>query len=259
MKSFFFPYLVLLFKRQHRFDDAGVVTSDECHEICSNRFASVVDGMLWREVYDFLYSPTHQLNSSRSSPNPGEQSFGLHVNVMFDFERNKWINVNSGRDFNSSLWHNQANYEPAYPVMDDRIVLYGTCIDYLTESSRTAKLLGTVVYNGESEQTQPLQMSYEDAVVVCGSKGLWFPVDTQTFELTMDMVSTANPFQLIWTGARRYNESHFIFNGKTFDVTHLESCAVAKTGTFRSNVIVTRRYDQVYSVSFEHRHASGLN
>ena len=141
MKSSIFTYLILLFKRQHHFN-----------EICSSRFAFVVDGMLWQEVYDFLDSPNHKLNTSRSSPNPSGRSFGFHVNVMFDFERNKWINVNSGRDFNSSLWYNQANFESAYPIMDGRIVLYGTCIEYkTTESPRTAKVLGTVICNGESE------------------------------------------------------------------------------------------------------------
>ena len=130
--------------------------------------------------------------------------------------------------------------------MDDRIVLYGTCIEYKTiESPGTAKLLGTVICNGESEQTRPLQTStYEDAIVMFGPKGLWFPVDTQTFKLTMDMKSKTSPFQPIWTGARRYNESHFIFNGTTFDVTDLESCAPDKTGTFRSNVIITRHSDR---------------
>ena len=257
MDKLTFYYLAFLFEGQHRFNTAGVVKLNECHELCSSKFATLVDGTLWQEVNEFL---NDKLNNIEVTPNSNGQSSSFHVNVMFDFEQNKWLNVGNRSEFNTSLWFNHIDLEPVFPIMDNLIILYGTCIDYFTVNQYTVDVFGTVICNGDNERNRfPQQLkTFHEATHICGEKGLWFPMDIHTFKMKMDMFqqSSTGQFQLMWTGARRYNESHFIFNGTIFDATYLESCIMwSKTGTFRSNVIMTRQWlsdgatDRPYAVS----------
>ena len=260
MKSSAFPYLSFLFKGQYRFEDAGVSKPAECHKLCSSELASVADGMLWQDVHEYLDSPKHQLNNfnDQVSPNPHKKSSGFHANVKYSFEQKKWLKGNGGGEFNSSLWFRHVDWDPIYPILDDWIILFGTCIDYMTVNSNTVNIHGAIICNGDTWETRFQQMStFEEASQICGSKGLWFPMDTNTLKLNMSILpKTLTQFKPIWTGARRHNESHFTFNGTAFDVTNLESCTIKeKTGTFRSNVIMTRQWlsndpDQAYAVSF---------
>ena len=260
MRSSAFPYLNLFFKEQDRFEDAGVTNPAECHELCSSELAAVVDGILWQDVYEYLDSPEHQLDkfSNQMSSNSHKKSSGFHANIVYDFELKKWINVSGGDELNSSLWFHQVDFDPIFPILDDWIILFGTCIDYMTVNSNTVNVRGTVICNGDHWQTRVQQMStIEEATQICGSKGLWFPMDTDTLKLDMNILpKTFAQFKPIWTGARRHNASHFTFNGTAFDVTNLESCTIKeKTGTFRSNVIMTRQWlsddlDRAYAVSF---------
>ena len=265
-----FSIVLLLLKPRDRFASSGMVNATDCHQMCWSKYSAMVDGSQASKALEYLDSfdkssttslllePKKDAEETELSRIFDGKSRGLHLNVVFDFERQNWININRVSEYNAKMWLRTPHVLPYFPIMNDRIVLRGNrtkhCFDYwsTTEASTSwAELpLGMAYSNGQNTTSSPgALLPFENATKLCGDKGLWFPDFNQLktgIETTDSLLNAGfwtlsiSNSQRIWTDARRFNQSHFVVQNHTpFDATNLASCR-RDAATFRPYVTLRK-------------------
>ena len=103
-------------------------------------------------------------------------------------------------------------------------------------------MFGHTVCQGEDENfIKPnRKLKYANAVQLCGSAGLWNPL--QDFNNTIAfsfLYREVYGMSKLWTGVKRFNESHTYFKDKFTAIKSLPLCAPIDTGRFKSAVLLT--------------------
>ena len=84
------------------------------------------------------------------------------------------------------------------------------------------------------------ELKYSDAVQLCASAGLWNPLqdfnDTMAYSLLYRGVYGMSK---LWTGVKRFNESHTFFRDEITAINSLPLCEPIDTGKFHSAVALT--------------------
>ena len=84
------------------------------------------------------------------------------------------------------------------------------------------------------------KLKYAKAVQLCASAGLWNPL--QDFNRTTALsflYREVYGMSKLWTGVKRFNESHTYFRDKFTAIKSLPLCAPIDTGRFKSAVLLT--------------------
>ena len=276
-----FPVLLTLIRRRDRFiNSENEISLQECKSFCKENGTTMVDADL--VMNNSYYFSLHMKETCFKNQAECEEKLHIHLNISFDFRQAKWINSVSQSEFQDKFWLRTKRFSPSYPVMNELLGKYKSWIlllffilvvkigRYQTEPCYAAQsdvhalkdsytlLLpsfpGQTVCKGENAfliNVSERLLKYREAIKYCGSKGL------ENLELETFNISAYNRFyedqeaaSMFWTGAKRYNESHFYYDDTIFKIRDEDLCKdFSSVYPFRSSVLMTLTNKINYAVS----------